>query len=163
MDAGLFFSNFPLEEYMDQQEIDKLIRDIQGYLKKNETPIPLVEAATVADAADEITDKITDGSFISPESRRKLPVITGFIRYASYVVEILTIALFTAGIVHPSDSWPKTLMFLLGVLLFGIFAITTLLTFQVRIQLLLKIEDNTRSIAANKARIAEALEKIHIE
>lgn len=144
---------------MDQHEMDKLMNDIQDYLKDRRTQKPAIEPAVAADPIYEPGE----GTFISAASRKRIPLIMRCTRYASYAVEVLTIALFTSGIIHPFESWPRTMMFLLGVLLFGIFAITTLLSYQVRIQLLMKIEDNTRAIAANKARIADALDKIHIE
>ncbi len=144
---------------MDQQEMDKLVEEIQNFLNKNDkgTASDAPHATEVAEA------KTADGSFIAPQSRQKLPLILKVNRLSSYVLEVLTIALVTTGVVHPFPSWPQTLMFLLGVLLFGIFSIVSLLGHQARIRLLLRIEENTRSIAASKARIAKALEQIQVE
>lgn len=141
---------------MEAHEMDKLISDIQSYLKNREG------AAVETDIA-KAEDEPAPGSFISQNSRRKIPSLLKASSIASYAIEVLTIVLITAIMLHPSPTWPKTLMLLCGVLLLGIFMITTLLSYQARIQLLLKIEENTRSIAASKARIAEALDNIQIE
>jgi hypothetical protein len=143
---------------MESHEMDKLMSDIQGYLIKG-------KSETSADAAPVGNDKeeLAPGAFISERSRGKIPAILMIGKIASCGTEICTIALFTIILLNPLQSWPQTLMLLLGVLMFGIFAITTIFSYQARIQLLLKIEDNTRSIAASKARIAETLEGIHIE
>jgi uncharacterized membrane protein YccC len=84
-------------------------------------------------------------------------------RFASYAVEVLTIALLTAAMLSPFQSWQRTAMFLMGVLLFGIFTITVLIGLQARIRLLLQIELNTYRIAISKRRIAEVLEKFQTE
>ena len=54
-------------------------------------------------------------------------------------------------------------MFLLAVLLFGVFTVTVLHGFRTRIRLLMQIESNTRRIALTKARIAEMLGQIRTE
>ena len=141
---------------MEAHEMDKLMSDIQDYLKNRDG------AGVETDIANP-EGKPVPGSFISQKSRGKIPSLLKMSSIASYAIEILTIVLITAIMLHPSHTWPKTLMLLCGVLLLGIFMITTILNFQARIQLLLKIEENTRSIAVSKIRIAEALDNIQIE
>lgn len=145
---------------MDQQEIDRLINDIQDYLNR------LGKRQQVHDnesAKKGEPDELEAGFFIPAGSRARMERFSKYSRFASYAVEALTIGLFTAGMLAPFSTWPRTLMFLMGVLIFGIFTITVLLSLQARIQLLLRIESNTRNIALNKARIAETLGKIRIE
>ncbi len=149
---------------MDPNEIERLVSDIQGYLneaaRKKEKPDEET-AHDIAKAPE--SDEEHAGSFITAKSLSGLKRCMRLSTYASYAVEMFTIALFTGGVLVPFSSWPRTIMFLLGVLIFGIFAITVLLSLQARIHLLLRIESNTRQIAVSKSRIAEALEKIHID
>lgn len=144
---------------MDQKEIDRLIADIQGYLNRVGKRQSVHDAESAKEAEP---DELEPGFFIAPDSRARMERFSKYSRFASYAVEALTIALFTAGMLAPFRTWPRTLMFLMGVLIFGIFTITVLLSLQARIQLLLQIESNTRNIALNKARIAETLGKIRI-
>ena len=143
---------------MDQQEIDRLINDIQDYLNQVGKRPPVGKENGQAEQAE-----LEAGLFIAPASRAKMDHVLKYSRFGSYAIEALTIALFTAGVLSPFQTWPATLMFLIGVLLFGIFAITVLLSLQARIELLLGIEGNTHQIASSKARIADALEKLQME
>lgn len=143
---------------MDQQEIDRLISDIQDYLNQVGKRPSVEKEGGLAEQAG-----VEAGFFISPSSRAKMDRVLKYSRFGSYAIEALTIALFTAGVLSPFRTWPATLMFLIGVLLFGIFAITVLLNLQARIELLIGIEGNTHQIALNKARIADALEKLQME
>ncbi|RJP69322.1 MAG: hypothetical protein C4532_11125 [Candidatus Abyssobacteria bacterium SURF_17] len=147
---------------MDQQEIDRLINDIQEYLNQvgehKETHGP--SAGNLKEVGQEDAET---GLFISAPSRNRMERFLKYSPFASYAVEALTIALFTAGILVPFSSWPRTLMFLIGVLLFGIFTITVLLSLNARIQLLVQIESNTRRIARQKEKIARVLDRIRIE
>ncbi|UCD56363.1 MAG: hypothetical protein JSV16_11065 [Candidatus Hydrogenedentota bacterium] len=145
---------------MDQHDIDRLVSDIQEYLNQVEEHR---QGDEVESQEEGNKNDLESGFFIPDSSRTRMECFLKYSRFVSYAVEVLTIALFTAGVLAPFRSWPRTLMFLLGVLLFGIFTITVLLSLQTRIRLLLQIEANTRRIALSKARIAEALEKIRIE
>ncbi|MBI5116395.1 hypothetical protein HZA56_07970 [Candidatus Poribacteria bacterium] len=154
---------------MEQREIDKLISDIEDYLKQvgrsgASSAVPAEDAAkAVLDSAGGEQATINAGLFISPDERKKMGRFLKFSRFASHTVEVLTIGLITTGVLAPFPGWPRTLMFLLGVLLFGIFTITVLLSLHARIELLLQIETNTRTIAIHKARIAATLDKIKLE
>lgn len=145
---------------MEQYEIDKLMNDIQDYLNRNSGNH---QDDCVEDG--ELTGELDDEeeSFISDESRLRMERHLKYLQIAIYSTEALTISLFTAVMLFPFDNWLKTIMFLAGVLLFGIFSISVLLGLQARIRLLFQIEINTRQIALNKSRIAEVLEKILIE
>jgi hypothetical protein len=144
---------------MEQYEIERLINDIQDYLNR-----PEQEEVDVAELDDSSRhDDEGAGIFIENSSRKRMKRFLKLFQYAFYAVEILTISLFTAVMMFPFPKWPHTMMFLIGVLLFGIFTISLLLGLQARIGLLFKIESNTRQIAYNKARIAEALENIQGE
>jgi hypothetical protein len=143
---------------MESHEMDKLMSEIQDYLKQGNP-----ETSADAAPAGKDKEKLAPGAFISERSRGNIPAILTISKIASCAIEVGAIVLFTVILLNPMQSWPQTLMVLLGVLMFGIFAITTIFSYQTRIQLLLKIEENTRSIAASKARIAETLEGIHIE
>jgi hypothetical protein len=154
---------------MEQREIDKLISDIEDYLKQvgksaASAVAPAEDAAkAILDSAEGEQAAINAGLFITPDSRKKMGRFLKFSRFASHAVEILTIGLITTAVLAPFPSWPRTLMFLLGVLLFGIFTVTVLLSLHARIELLLQVESNTRTIAIHKARIAAALDKIKLE
>lgn len=147
---------------MDQQEIDRLISDIQDYLNHvGEHDEPQKQSAENRKEMEQ--EDAEAGLFISAPSRKRMERFLKYSPFASYAVEALTIALFTAGILVPFSSWPRTLMFLIGVLLFGVFTITVLLSLHARIQLLVQIESNTHRIAMQKEKIARALERIRIE
>lgn len=147
---------------MESHEMDKLMSDIQDYLKEGE-PQGKTDRAVASAPAEKRGLEFSPGTFIGEGFRRKIPAVIMLSKVASCLVQICTIALFTLILLNPLQSAPKTAMLLLGVLIFGVFAITSIMSFQTRIELLLKIEDNTRSIAASKARIAETLEGIHLE
>lgn len=140
---------------MEQQEIDKLVADIQNYL--SQAPDQLLPQQT-----DEEGPETKSGIFIPPFARRRMERFLKYSKVASYAVEILTITLFTVAVVSPLRSWQATLMFLTGALVFGIFTVTVLFGLRARIRLLMRIEANTRSIAESKLRIARALENIHM-
>lgn len=151
---------------MNQYEIDKLVGDIQDYLNSVNNSVDVDEKNEIRDSAFSDNGELKSdqaGLFIPEKSRKNLMRFMKYSRFASYVVEAMAIGLITTGVIYPFPSLPRTLMFLAGVLLFSIFTITMLLGLQARIRLLLQIETNTREIAQNKARIAEALERIHIE
>ena len=142
---------------MEQYEIDKLVDEIQGYLNrggKGEDYVGAPEGTR--------RDDVQAGLFIQSRSRKKMHRFLMFFKYAHYGVEALTIGLLTTVMLSPFDSWPRTAMFVIGALLFGIFTITVLLGMQTRIRLLLQIEANTQSIALTKTRIAETLEKFRL-
>ena len=142
---------------MEQYEIDKLVDEIQGYLNhvgKGEDYVGAPEGTR--------RDDVQAGLFIQSRSRKKMHRFLMFSKYAHYGVEALTIGLLTTVMLSPFDSWPRTAMFVIGVLLFGIFTITVLLGMQTRIRLLLQIEANTQNIALTKTRIAETLEKFRL-
>lgn len=143
---------------MKQSEIDKLIGDIQGYLNQAAAQGGFDEASYIAAHQD-----TEGGIFIPAGSRKKMDRFLEYSRYACYLAEALTIALLTAVVVSPFDSWSRTAMVVVGALLFGVFAVTLLLGMQARIRLLLRIEANTQRIAQSKARIAETLDKLRIE
>ena len=145
---------------MEQFEIDRLVHDIQDFLNQSEKMQELDGAEMPENIEQEGEDA---GVFIETGSRSKMERFLKYIQCALYAVEVLTIALFTAVMLAPFESWPHTVMVLIGVLLFGIFTISLLLGLQTRIRLLFKIESNTKQIAISKTRIAEALEKIGIE
>jgi len=145
---------------MEQFEIDRLLHDIQDYLNQPDTK-RVIDEAGLHDAAEQEDEEA--GVFIEGDSRSKMEKFLNYFQCALYAVEVLTIALFTAVMLAPFENWPHTVMFLIGVLLFGIFTISVLLGLQARIRLLFKIENNTREIAVNKGRIADALEKIGID
>lgn len=140
---------------MKQSEIDKLVDDIQMYLNR------VREHGDMAEG-DHRTNAET-GIFIPSESKKRMERYLTYSRYACYAVEALTIALVTSVIMWPFSSLAQTAMFVVGTLLFGLFTVTMLLGTQARIRLLLRIETNTRRIAAGKARIADALEKMQFE
>jgi len=144
---------------MEQNEIDKLVGDIQNYLTDVGEQTPFDET----DRARQAPEMARAGLFISAGGRTGMDRFLKYSRLASYAVELLTIGLFTTGVISPFPSWPMTLMFLMGVLLFGIFSITVLISLQARIRLLLRIEESTKRVARSKERIATALEKIRID
>ncbi len=155
---------------MEQHEIDKLIGDVEDYLRQvgrtdsatSSTPVEGANEGLFNSVAGE--QAATDaGLFITADSRKKMARFLKYSRFASHAVEALTIGLFTTGMLAPFSNWPRTLMFLLSVLFFGIFAITVLLSLHARIELLLQIESNTRRIAVSKARIADTLDRIKLE
>ena len=143
---------------MKQPEIDKLVDDIQGYLHE--------VAEKGAPAATECVFPQTEaeaGIFIPAESRKRMRRFLKLSRYACYSVEALTIGLLTTVMLAPFESWTRTIMFIAGVLVFAIFAVTSLMGLQARLRLLLTIESNTQRIAVSKARIARALGKLRVE
>jgi hypothetical protein len=142
---------------MERHEVDKLISDIQDYLKKEDLK-PREESSETRQLREE-----RDGVFIPPDSRIRMERFLGYSKLACYTVEALTIGLFTGFMLWRPDSLPTKLMVLMGVLLVGIFMVTVLLSLHARIRLLLRIEVNTRSIALNKARIVKAIEGIKTE
>jgi hypothetical protein len=142
---------------MEQYEIDRLVSDIQDFLSQNRRE-PRVDDSVMSETRQEDEDET--GIFISPDSRLRMEWFLKYSRFAIYAVEVLTVSIFTAVMLSPLSSWPKTIMLLMGVLLFGIFTITLLVGLQARIRLLVQIESNTRQIALSKTRIADALEKI---
>ena len=144
---------------MKQSEIDKLVDDIQVFLNRVAEQGGITEESF---ASSTITS-VEPGIFIPAGSKKKMNRFLKVSRYACYLVEVLTIGLLTSVIVWPFGGLPQTAMFIVGALLFGIFTITMLFGMQTRVRLLLKIEANTQRIAASKARIAEALEKLQIE
>ena len=144
---------------MKQPEIDKLVDDIQVFLNRVSEQGGITEESF---APSTITGAEA-GIFIPAGSKKKMDRFLKVSRYACYLLEALTIGLLTAVIVWPIGSLPQTAMFIVGALLFGIFTITMLFGMQARVHLLLKIEANTQRIAASKARIAESLEKLHLE
>jgi CHASE3 domain sensor protein len=146
-----------LEDLMERDEIDKLVSDIQDYLNDVER-----QAGGTVRRLTENQETAHNGAFIPAKSRGRMNRFLKYSRFASYAVEVLTIGLFTAGVMFPFISWSVTVMFLMGVLLFGIFAITVLFGLQTRVRLLLRIESNTRRVALSKERIADALENIRI-
>ena len=146
---------------MEQYEIERLVNDIQEYLNhadENGENESMEEGGELHYNEEEAA-----GIFIGTGSRTKMERFLKFFQFALYTVEVLTISLFTAVMMFPFRSWPQTIMFLIGVLLFGIFTISLLLGLQTRIRLLFSIESNTRQIADSKTRIAEALENIRLE
>ena len=145
---------------MEKFEIDKLVGEIQDYLNRVEKQKHLNEIPGLTEPEEDSTD---GGLFIPTESRLRMKQFLKYSRIASYAVEVLTIALLTAAVLSPFQSWQRTAMFLVGVLLFGIFTITVLIGLQARIRLLLQIELNTYRIAISKRRIAEVLEKFQTE
>lgn len=143
---------------MKQFEIDKLVDDIQDYLNSVEKP------GVGANGVDKISQTGREaGLFISIKSREKMKRFLKFSKYACHAVEALTIGLLTTVILGPFGGWPQMVTLVIGTLLLSIFAVTVLLGMQARIRLLLQIESNTQRIAASKARIAEALEKLRLE
>jgi hypothetical protein len=148
------------EEEMEQHEIDKLISDIQDYLDRagRQRETEGLEGATEVER-----EELQAGFFTSAGSRAKMQRFLKLSRFAAYAVEILTIALFTTGVLIPFRSRAGTLMFLLAVLLVGVFTVTVLHGLRTRIHLLMRIESNTRRIALAKARIAEALGQIQMK
>ena len=144
---------------MKQSEIDKLVDDIQVFLNRVSEQGGITEESF----ASCTTTCAEPGIFIPTGSKKKMDRFLEISRYACYSVEAFTIGLLTSVIVWPFGSLPQTAMFVVGALLFGIFTITMLFGMQARVRLLLKIEANTQRIAASKARIAEALEKLQIE
>jgi len=145
---------------MEQFEIDRLVHEIQDYLIQSDQKQEVDDAEMHENSEQEDEEA---GIFIETGSRSKMERFLKYLQCALYAVEVLTISLFTAVMLAPFESWPHTVMFLMGVLLFGIFTISLLLGLQARIRLLFKIESNTRQIAISKTRIAKALEKIGIE
>jgi hypothetical protein len=143
---------------MDQQEVDKLVSDIQEYLRS-----VAIDGPDRAAGSLEQSGEAEAGLFMTSGSRKKMRRFMKLSRAASVAVEILTIALFVTGLLVPFSSWSRTAMFLMGTLLFGIFTMSLLFGLQARIRLLCRIEANTREIALNKARIANFLENIRIE
>lgn len=144
---------------MDQHEIDKLVNDIQDYLADVEEQAPF----GTDDREDRERDMARAGLFISDEGWTGMGRFLKFSQLASYAIELLTIGLFIGCVLSPFPSWPVTLMFLMGVLLFGIFSITVLLSLQARVRLLLRIEESTKRVARSKERIASALERIQLD
>ena len=144
---------------MEQREIDKLVSDIQNYLTDVGEQAPF----DATDRASQEQDMARAGLFISTKGRTGMGRFLKYSQLASYAVELLTIGLFTAGVISPFPSWPMTLMFLMGVLLFGIFSVTVLISLQARIRLLLRIEESTKRVARSKERIAAALERIQTD
>jgi hypothetical protein len=144
---------------MKQSEIDKLVDDIQVFLNRIGEQGGMPEASYACSP----TAHAAAGIFIPSGSKKKMERFLKYSRYACYSVEALTIGLVTTVIVWPFASLSQTAMFVVGALLFGLFTVTTLLGTQARVQLLLKIEANTQRIAASKARIAEALERLEFE
>ena len=143
---------------MKQPEIDKLVGDIQDYLNEAAAHGGFDEASYIAAHEDKGT-----GIFIPADSKKKMDRFLNYSRYACYLAEALTITLLTAVVVSPFESWPRTAMFVVGALLFGVFAVTLLLGMQARIKLLLRIEENTQRIAQSKARIAQTLTKLRTD
>lgn len=144
---------------MEQHEIERLMNDIQDYLSRDSG-----SHEDDCGEEEEPTDELDDGgSFISDESRIRMERHLRCLQIALYSTEALTISLFTAVMLFPFQNWLKTIIFLAGVLLFGIFSMSVLLGLQTRIRLLFQIEINTRQIALSKGRIAEVLERIVIE
>ncbi len=143
---------------MKQPEIDKLVGDIQDFLNKAAAQGGFDEASYIS-----AHEGAGTGIFIPAGSRRKMDRFLDYSRYACYLAEALTIALLTAVVVSPFDSWPRTAMFVVGALLFGVFAVTLLLGMQARIRLLLRIEENTQRIAQSKAHIAQTLDKLRVD
>ena len=145
---------------MEQYEIDKLVSEIQDYLNQDEMNQNLDDIMGPEEMHQEDEES---GSFMEAKARTRMERSLKYFQFALYAIEVLTISLFTAAIFSPFSTWPQTAMFLIGVLLFGIFAMTIMLGLQARIRLLFKIESNTRQIALSKMRIAEVLGKIGIE
>ena len=145
---------------MEQHEIEKLMTDIQEYLNRVEKQ---QEAEGLEEATETEQEELEAGSFTSAGSKAKMKRFLKLSRIAAYAVEILTMAIFTTGVLIPFPSRAGTLMFLLAVLLFGVFTVTVLHGLRTRIHLLIRIESNTRRIAFTKARIAEALGQIRME
>ena len=144
---------------MKQSEIDKLVDDIQVFLNRVSEQGGMAEASYACLP----TANAEPGIFIPSGSKKKMERFLKYSRYVCYVVEALTIGLVTSVIVWPFASLAQTAMVVAGTLLFGLFTVTMLLGTQARIRLLLKIETNTQRIAANKARIADVLEKMQFE
>ncbi|GAB4346599.1 MAG: hypothetical protein Kow0099_27920 [Candidatus Abyssubacteria bacterium] len=141
---------------MEKHEVDKLIADIQEYLKNgNRKPQP--ESGNTKHAEERT------GVFIPPNSHVRMGWLLKYSSLACYAVEALTIGLFTGCMLWRSESLSTKLMVLMGVLLVGIFMVTVLLSLQARIRLLLRIEMNTRCIALSKARLIKAIEGIRTE
>jgi len=145
---------------MEQHEIDRLMNDIQEYLGRAETK---GEGEEPNETAYTERQNLESGCFISAGDKKKIQRFLKFSQIAAYAVEFLTMALFTIGVLIPFQSRMGTLMFLLSVLLFGVFAVTVLHGLRTRVRLLIRIESNTRRIALTKERIAEALGQIQME
>ena len=143
---------------MKQPEIDKLVGDIQDYLNEAASQGGFDEESYIS-----AHQGAGSGIFIPADSKKKMDRFLNYSRYACYLAEALTIALLTAVVVSPFESWPRTAMFVVGALLFGVFAVTLLLGMQARIRLLLRIEENTQRIAHSKARIAQTLSRLRTD
>ena len=103
---------------MEQFEINRLVHDIQDYLNQPDMKQEVDDAEIHEDTEQ---DNEEAGIFIETGSRSKMERFLNYLQCALYAVEVLTISLFTAVMLAPFESWPHTVMFLIGVLLFGIF------------------------------------------
>ena len=143
---------------MKQFEVDKLVEDIQEYL---------TQVAENGDASESTYNSPIEsaeaGIFIAADSKNRMTRYLKISRYACYLIEALTIGLLTTVMIAPFESWSRTIMFVSGALLLGLFMVSALYGMQARIKLLLSIESNTQRIALSKARIAESLQKLRLD
>ena len=143
---------------MKQSEVDRLVEDIQQYLSQTAD-----NGDAFPNCCPPPEESAEAGIFIAADSNKRMNRFLKISRYACYSIEALTIGLLTTTVIAPFESWSRTIMFVLGVLLSGLFAVSALYGMQARIKLLLNIESNTQRIALSKARIAASLEKLRLE
>lgn len=141
-----------------QPEMDRLMEDIQAYLRADGQPV-VAEDEPALEGEPEMD---VSGRFLPGGSPHVMARVGTLARYGSYVAQAL--AMFAlAGVVSVSwTTWVHMALAVIAVLGAGLVSVILLLGVDARIRLLCDVESNTRRIAANKQKIAQLLERIWI-